>query len=90
MADSGGVIRIPLEIAEKVLERARNIRGKEAKIFAYYKSAEFKVRTCRALTSPMGHWQCLTRSGAVARTDHDAECAGGGNDGKDSRARCRV
>ena len=43
MADSGGVVRIPVAIAANVLERARHIRAKEALIFAYYRSAEFKV-----------------------------------------------
>jgi len=42
MADSGGVVRIPIEIADKVAERAMNIRGKEVAIFEYFRSDGFK------------------------------------------------
>jgi len=43
MADSGGVVRIPLDIADNVAERAVNIRAKEALVFAYFQSKEFKA-----------------------------------------------
>jgi len=43
MADSGGVVRIPLDIADKVVERAENIRGKEDVIFKWFRSDDFKA-----------------------------------------------
>merc|ERR1711971_785060 len=43
MADAGGVVLIPIDIADKVAERAQTIRGKEKDIFAYFRSAEFKA-----------------------------------------------
>jgi len=43
MADAGGAVKIPLAIADKVAERAMNIRGKEARIFEYFRSADFKA-----------------------------------------------
>lgn len=50
MADSGGAIKIPIDIADKVAERAMNIRGKEERVFAYFKSKEFDA----AKMGPMG------------------------------------
>ena len=49
-ADSGGAIKIPIDIADKVAERAMNIRGKEERVFAYFKSKEFDA----AKLGPMG------------------------------------
>ena len=40
---SGQVIRIPLDIADNVAERAVHIRAKEALVFAYFQSKEFKA-----------------------------------------------
>ena len=37
------VVRIPLDIADNVAERAVNIRAKEALVFAYFQSKEFKA-----------------------------------------------
>lgn len=37
-----------MDIAANVTERAENIRGKEAAIFAYFKSAEFDPKNLKA------------------------------------------
>lgn len=37
------MVRIPLDIADNVAERAVNIRAKEALVFAYFQSKEFKA-----------------------------------------------
>ena len=51
MADSGGVVRIPLDIADKVVERAENIRGKEDVIFKWFRSDDFKASTTTVLVA---------------------------------------
>ena len=54
MCDSGGVCRIPIEIADRVAERAENIRGKEAKVFAWFQSEEFDAAQLEAKGAEIG------------------------------------
>jgi regulator of RNase E activity RraA len=54
MCDSGGVVRIPHAIADHVAERAENIRGKEAAVFAWFQSDEFDASKLDATGAALG------------------------------------